>query len=98
MRGAADPIRRGRRAQFIGRVLERLGFEVVIKEDLVKAQIRKLPPSMIEEKLDYLGRLMGCARLLDMTMAEESVVERYVRSFFSGEYSFGGREDRRGYT
>ncbi len=86
--GAADQIRRGRRAQFIGRVLERMGFEVLIREDLVKAQFRKFPPSMIEEKLDYLGRLMGCARLLDMTMSEESAVDRYVQSFFSGEYSF----------
>ena len=86
--GAADAIRRGRRAQFIGRVLERMGFEVVIKEDLVKAQFRKFPSSMIEEKLDYLGRLMGSTRLLDMTMSEESVVERYVQSFFAGEYSF----------
>jgi pyruvate, water dikinase len=87
--GAADQTRRGRRAQFIGRVLERLGFEVMVKEDLVKAQFRKFPPSSIEEKLDYLGRLMGCARLLDMTMSEENVVDRYVRSFLSGEYSLG---------
>lgn len=87
--GAADQTRRGRRAQFIGRVLERLGFEVMVKEDLVKAQFRKFPPSSIEEKLDSLGRLMGCARLLDMTMSEENVVDRYVQSFLSGEYSLG---------
>ena len=87
--GAADPIRRGRRAQFLGRVLERMGFEVMIKEDVVKAQFRRFPPSSIEEKLDYLGRLMGCSRLLDMTMSEENSVDRYVRSFLSGEYSLG---------
>ena len=86
--GAADDIRRGRRAHFIGTVLERMGFEVMIKEDLTKGQYRKFPPSMIEEKLDSLGRLMGCARLLDMTMSDENKVDQYVRAFFSGEYSF----------
>jgi pyruvate,water dikinase len=89
--GAADQVRRGRRAQFLGRVLERLGFEVIIKEDLVKARYPKSPSSRIEEKLDYLGRLMGCARLLDMTMSDQHIVDRYVRSFFAGDYSFRGR-------
>jgi pyruvate,water dikinase len=92
--GAADDIRRGRRARFIGKVLERLGFEVTIKEDLARAQYRKFPSSMVEEKLDYLGRLMGCARLLDMTLSDEKAVDRYIQSFFSGEYSFQGREEK----
>jgi pyruvate,water dikinase len=87
--GAADPLRRGRRARFIGRVLEHLGFDMAVKGDLVKAQYRKFPCSLIEEKLDYLGRLMGCSRLLDMTMSEDHTVERYVHAFLSGEYSLG---------
>jgi pyruvate,water dikinase len=89
--GAADQVRRGRRAQFLGRVLEGLDFEVIIKGDLVKARYPKSPSSRIEEKLDYLGRLMGCARLLDMTMSDEHIVDRYVRSFFAGDYSFRGQ-------
>jgi pyruvate,water dikinase len=89
--GAADRARRGRRAQFLGRVLEGLGFEVILKEDLVKARYPKSPSSRIEEKLDYLGRLMGCARLLDMTMSDDQIVDRYVRSFLAGDYSLQGR-------
>jgi pyruvate,water dikinase len=86
--GAADTIRRGRRARFIGAVLEELGFEVMVKEDLVKAEYRKYPEPMTEEKLEHLGRLMGCARQLDMTMSDEAMVGWYTRAFLEGNYCF----------
>ncbi len=86
--GAADTVRRGRRARFIGTVLEELGFEVLVKEDLVKAEYRKYPEPMIEEKLEHLGRLMGCARQLDMTMSDEAMIGWYARAFLEGNYAF----------
>ena len=90
--GAADSQRRGRRARFLGIVLEELGFEVMIKEDLVRGDYRKYPELMTEEKLDHLGRLMGCARQLDMTLADENLVVWYAQAFLSGNYEFK-RED-----
>jgi pyruvate, water dikinase len=86
--GGADVQRRGRRARFLGMVLEELGFEVLIKEDMVKAEYRKYPQEMIEEKLGHLGRLMGCARQLDMTMSDETMVNWYAQAFLSGNYAF----------
>jgi pyruvate, water dikinase len=86
--GGADVLRRGRRARFLGIVLEELGFEVMIKEDMVKAQYRKYPEAMSEEKLEHLGRLMGCARQLDMTLADETLVAWYAQAFLAGNYSF----------
>jgi pyruvate, water dikinase len=86
--GGADVQRRGRRARFLGMVLEELGFEVMIKEDMVKAEYRKYPAEMIEEKLEHLGRLMGCARQLDMTMSDETMVNWYARAFLAGNYGF----------
>jgi pyruvate, water dikinase len=86
--GAADTMRRGRRARFLGIVLEELGFEVMIKEDLVKADYRKFPEPMTEEKLGHLGRLMGCARQLDMTLADENLVAWYAQAFLEGNYEF----------
>ena len=86
--GAADTLRRGRRARFLGIVLEELGFEVMIKEDLVKADYRNYPQPMTEEKLGHLGRLMGCARQLDMTLADENLVVWYAQAFLSGNYEF----------
>ncbi len=49
----------------------------MVKEDLVKADYRKYPEPMTEEKLKHLGRLMGCARQLDMTMSDENMVAWY---------------------
>jgi pyruvate,water dikinase len=86
--GAADTLRRGRRVRFLGTVLEELGFEVMIREDLVKADFRKYPELMTEEKLGHLGRLMGCARQLDMTMADENSVAWYAKAFLEGNYEF----------
>ncbi len=57
--GAADTLRRGRRARFLGIVLEELGFEVMVKEDLVKADYRKYPEPMTEEKLGASGSFDG---------------------------------------
>jgi pyruvate,water dikinase len=86
--GAADVMRRGRRVRFIGIVLEELGFKVMIKEDLIMAEYRNFPESMTEEKLIYLGRLMGCVRQTDMAMADEGMVNWYAQAFLSGNYGF----------
>jgi pyruvate, water dikinase len=86
--GAADPLRRGRRVRFLGKILEGLGFEVAIKEDMIKAQYRKFPESMTKDRLEDLGRLMGCARQLDMVMADDVTVDWYAQAFLSGNYGF----------
>ncbi len=86
--GAADEVRRDRRARFISAVLERLGFEVKATGDLVNAQLRRGDRGRTEEALDMLGRLMGAARQLDMRMSDESVVDYHVEAFLSGNYSF----------
>ncbi len=86
--GGAEGIRRGRRARALGVILDRSGFEVMIKEDLVRARYNKFPQSMTAQKLDSLGRLMGCFRQLDMTMSDENMADWYIQSFLSGNYSF----------
>jgi hypothetical protein len=60
----------------------------MIKEDLVRARYNKFPQSMTAQKLDSLGRLMGCFRQLDMTMSDENMADWYIQSFLSGNYSF----------
>ena len=88
--GAADESRRGRRARFLGEVLTRLDLEVEITGDLVVARLWKYPRPLLEEKLDLLGRLMGCARQRDMVMADETTVEWYIQAFLEGNYRFAG--------
>jgi pyruvate,water dikinase len=86
--GAADDLRRAWRARFIGGVLEKIGFEVKIQKDLVNAFFYRKPRSEVEEKLDLLGRLMGCSRQRDMVMNDGAIVNWHIEAFLKGNYSF----------
>jgi hypothetical protein len=86
--GAADDIRRNRRARFIGAVLEHLGFEVVIQKDLVDARFLRSSREATEKNLDLIGRLMGCSRQRDMVMNDEAVVTWHIEAFLRGNYGF----------
>jgi pyruvate,water dikinase len=88
--GAADQARRGRRAQFLGAVMARLDFQVEVTGDLVVAKLWKYPRPLMEEKLDLVGRLMGCARQRDMIMTAGEQVDWYVEAFLAGNYRFAG--------
>ncbi|MBN2126123.1 MAG: pyruvate, phosphate dikinase [Deltaproteobacteria bacterium] len=88
--GAADLGRRSRRALLIAGIIWRLGFKVEHKGDMVRGELKKYESSVLEEKLDLLGRLMGSVRLLDMTLSDDGQVEWYVDQFFEGNYAFKG--------
>jgi len=80
--------RRILRVRFIARILDSLGFFVNIKQDLINATLKGLPIGEQEEKLDMIGRLLGCSRLLDMAMDNEEAMEWFVDAFRRGNYSF----------
>lgn len=86
--GAADDLRRARRARFIGSVLENIGFEAEVMGDSVRADFRRQPLEETEERLDLLGRLMGCCRQRDMVMDDDAIVDWHVEAFLRGNYSF----------
>jgi hypothetical protein len=86
--GAADDVRRARRARFIGAVLEKMGFEVVVQKDWVNARLLHQDRSCIEKNLDLIGRLMGCSRQRDMVMNDEAIVFWHVEAFQRGNYGF----------
>jgi pyruvate,water dikinase len=86
--GAADIGRRSRRALLLAKILERMGFKVEQKSDMVRAQMKKYSMDQIAGTLDMLGRLLGAVRLLDMVLADDRQVQWYVEEFFKGNYSF----------
>jgi len=86
--GGSSSDRRSRRVRFIAGVLKNMDFEVETKGDWLKARLGKYERPGIERKLDYLGRLMCCARQLDMAMYNDNVVDWYVQAFMRGNYSF----------
>jgi pyruvate,water dikinase len=86
--GAADDIRRARRARFIGQVLERLGFEVHVHKDLIEGRLTNTDRALTADRLDLIGRLMGCVRQRDMVMNSDATVNWYAEAFLRGNYSF----------
>ena len=85
--GAADPIRRMRRAKIITKVLETLNFSVSLQNDNVLGTIRKIPSSSIFSILTEIGRLMGAVRNVDVTLTSDENVGLFVDAFLKGDSS-----------
>lgn len=83
--GAADPIRRMRRAKIVTKVLETLNFSVSHKNDHVLATIRKIPASSIFSLLTEIGRLMGAVRNVDVTLTNDENIDKFVHAFLQGD-------------
>ncbi|WAC08232.1 MAG: PEP-utilizing enzyme [Thermodesulfobacteriota bacterium] len=84
--GAADDVRRNRRARMIAFILKALDFSVEVIADRVDARLKKYESSVIEEKLDLLGRLLQFTRQMDMLMDSEASVETIAKKFLEGKY------------
>ena len=84
--GAADDVRRSRRARAIAKILTSLDFNVETMADRVDARLQKYERQVIEEKLDMIGRLLQFTRQLDMLMCTESSIDLISDSFLQGNY------------
>ncbi|MHC1790090.1 PEP/pyruvate-binding domain-containing protein [Solidesulfovibrio sp.] len=86
--GAADDVKRSRRARAIGRILAELGFTVEAVSDRVSGRFQKFSPEVIAEKLGHMGRLLQFTRQTDMLMVSEDSIEAMVGCFLSGAPCF----------
>jgi pyruvate,water dikinase len=86
--GAADLDRRVRRTRFVADILAHYRFAIDQKDDLLHAWVRKLPRNATEDLLAVVGRLIGCARQLDVVMDAEATLERCEEAFINGNYGF----------
>jgi pyruvate, water dikinase len=84
--GAADDIRRNRRARAIALILESIGFTVEVVGDRVDARYQKFEQAFTEEKLDEVGKLLLFTRQMDMLMQTEGAVKLIAESFLNGNY------------
>ncbi|HMK56568.1 MAG TPA: hypothetical protein VK448_08030, partial [Dissulfurispiraceae bacterium] len=86
--GAGNYYGRSLRIQLMGSILERLGFRVATKGDLLEAFAARYDKRSMENKLDMTARLLASTRLLDMTLSNQDELERLSEAFFSGTYDF----------
>lgn len=86
--GSAPYFGRSLRAQYVSNVLERLGYSVILKGDLLEASLRRLPKKELLETLDHTGRLLGATRQLDMTLNSPEQILLLADNFFKESYGF----------
>lgn len=89
--GAADSIRKARRAKAIKMILDKYGFSTEVKDDNVIAKLRKIPQQMVLDNIRMLGRLMGAIRNTDVTLITEKHVELLAKYFLEGDPAPGLR-------
>ncbi len=91
--GAADPLRRNRRARLIEKVLVESNFKVTTVTDRVTARIEKHEAPHIKRQLDLLGRLLIYTRQMDMLMSSELLVDKLAECFLKGNYTLDPGKD-----
>ena len=79
--GGASIERRIRRTRLIEEILRKLDFEVDRMGDMLNAKITRYDKSIIEEKLNILGRLTVYTKQLDMIMFSDAFVDCYLQEF-----------------
>jgi len=84
--GAADDLKRARRARAIGIILEANGFKVEVQGDRVVGRLQKHDTDVILEKLWIMGKLLQFTRQTDMLMVDDKSVQAMADCFLSGQY------------
>ncbi len=86
--GGGDDEGRFRRAEFVKIVLEKLGFEVELKGELIDASFKRGTSEAINDILPVLGRLLGATRLMDMRLKQDDDIEKLATEFMKGRCNF----------
>jgi pyruvate,water dikinase len=94
--GAADLVRRGRRARAIAGILREYGYSVNLSQDVVNARLSKTALEETKSQLDMLGRLLQFFRQMDAAMASDDHVETFQAAFLKGDYDLSETLGRQG--
>jgi pyruvate,water dikinase len=79
--GFADPERRERRAEMLRKALESLGFRAKRQADLVVGRLKLLEREQVLAVLRFLGALTAYTRQLDIDLAGDADVARFMAAF-----------------
>ncbi|MCU0558967.1 MAG: PEP-utilizing enzyme [Desulfobacterales bacterium] len=93
--GAGTGAGKALRIEFLSQVLNRLGYQVAVRGDMLQAALKGLDRPSMEEILDQTGRLLGCSRLLDLAIPSQTEVAALTELFFNEDYDFLGRSEKR---
>jgi pyruvate,water dikinase len=79
--GVTDSIRRARRAMMISTILQKYDFLVEITGDFIIARLKKFERQALLDRHWMLGYLIGFTRQMDVSMRDDSMVEKGVDKF-----------------
>jgi len=79
--GGAASDRRLRRVRLIKEILKKLGFRVVVKEDVIDAMLTKYKLPTMESTLEVMGKLTAYTKQLDMVMYNDAITDWYIEEF-----------------
>ncbi len=88
--GVTELVRRSRRAKLLREILERFGFVVEGRADLVIGRTRGLKPEDMVERMRMLGRLIGYTRQLDIYLRDDNRIDEYLERFLHADENFTG--------
>ena len=80
--GGGDFEGRELRIVYLTKVLNRLGFEVTVKGDLLDARCSGISAPILMERIESLGKLLGITKQMDMRLKNAEMVEEQVDEFF----------------
>ena len=79
--GVSEFTRRSRRARLIAEILEREGFRVEVRGDLVVGRIKKLNQEAMKTRMKLLGALVAYTRQLDVQLESDDQLSEFVEDF-----------------
>lgn len=86
--GAGSYYGKSLRVLLLSKILKKLEFSTELKGDFLSASLKGFDAPVVQDKLDQLGRLLACSRLLDVALTGEEDVRRLTKNFFNGDYNF----------
>jgi pyruvate,water dikinase len=92
--GAADIVRRRRRAGAIAGIHRAQGFAVTLRNDVVNARFGKASREETAAQLEMVGRLLQFMRQMDVAMSSDAAARWVQEAFLAGNYGLEeGRAD-----
>lgn len=92
--GAADHVRRSRRARAIAGILKEHSFSVEVSHDLVSGRLGKSTRNETISQLKMIGSLFQFFRQMDVAMTNEDSVHLLQDAFLRGDYDLGQNTGR----
>ncbi len=92
--GAGSYYGKSLRVLLLSEILGKLEFSTKLKGDFLSASLKGFDAPVVRDKLDQVGRLLGCSRLLDVALTGEEDVGRLTEKFFNGDYNFLARAEQ----